>query len=201
MEKRPSAAHALLALLTLAACAKAPAEPVPGASQTSGASSSSASPASAVAPLVWDAPGTWAKLDLPTTGPEKAAYRVEGPATAEVYVSFYGTGAGGDPARVFKGWFGQFDGDVGPATTRETFRAGALQVETAEVHGTYKISLTPPRKGRKEAPVSVVKKDHRLCGAVVRTPDRGNWFFKLVGPDEAVQAARPAFRRMLESAR
>jgi hypothetical protein len=36
---------------------------------------------------------------------------------------------------------------------------------------------------------------------VVRTKDRGNWFFKLVGPDETVQAARSAFRRMVESAR
>ncbi len=67
--------------------------------------------------------------------------------------------------------------------------------------GTYAIPLTPTPPGRKTSPVQMVKKKWRLYGAVVRTPDRGNWFFKLVGPDETVQAARSAFRAMLETAR
>ncbi len=186
---------ALIALAALAACAKAPAEPDAPASSTSPA------PAPAVAPLVWEVPGAWARLDVPASGAEKASYRVEGAKDAEVHVYFYGTGARGDPARVFKEWFGQFDGDVGAQAARDALRAGSLDVETVEVRGTYKIALTPTPRGRKEAPVSMVRKDHRLCGAVIRTPDRGNWFFKLTGPDDAVQAARPAFRRMLESAR
>jgi len=185
---------ALLAalVLVLAACAKAPAEPDAPAS---------AAPAPQVAPLAWDAPGTWAKVDVPSGGSEKARYRVEGAADAEVHVFFFGTGSKGDPAQVFKGWFAQFDGDVGSVASHEKIKAGALDVETVEVRGTYKIALAPTPRGRKEAPVSMVKKDYRLAGAVVRTADRGNWFFQMVGPDDVVQAARPAFRRMLESAR
>jgi hypothetical protein len=198
MATPPAALLRFLAVVSFAACAKAPAEPGTGAASASGALSA---PASWVAPLVWEAPGAWARIDVPASGAEKAMYRIEGAAPAEVHVFFFGTGAGGDPARVFKEWLGQFDGDAGAQAARERFRAGAFEVETVEARGTYKVALAPTPRGRKEAPVSMVKKDYRLLGAVIRTPDRGNWFFKLVGPDEAVQAARPAFRRMLEGAR
>jgi hypothetical protein len=49
--------------------------------------------------------------------------------------------------------------------------------------------------------MQMVKENWRLLGAVVKTPDRGNWFFKLVGPNETVQAARATFRTLIESAR
>jgi hypothetical protein len=187
-----SLASLFAAAALLAACSKAPAEPDAPAS---------ASPGSAVAPLVWEAPGTWARLDVPRSGAEKAAYRIEGAAPAEVHVFFLGTGSKGDPAQAFKEWFAQFDGDVGAQATREELEAHGLKIETVEVHGTYKVPLTPTPRGRKVAPVQSVKKDYRLYGAVIETPDRGNWFFRLHGPDEAVQAARSAFRGMLESAR
>ena len=120
---------------------------------------------------------------------------------AEATVSFHGTGAKGDPASNFKEWFGQFDGDVGATAAREKLRARTLDVETVEVTGTYKIALTRAPRGRKAPGVQMVKKQWRLYGAVVKTPDRGNWFFKLTGPDDTVQAARSAFRAMVESAR
>jgi hypothetical protein len=188
------------ALVTLAACNKAPAEPEAPAR----AEASASAPGPAVPPLHWDAPGAWAKLDVPSYGDKKAAYRVEagsGGEDAEVTVFFHGTGANGDPAASFKEWFSQFDGDVGASATREHLHAGSLAVETVEVNGTYKIGLTPTPRGRKESPMQMVKKSFRLYGAVVKTPDRGNWFFKLVGPDEMVQRARSAFRGMVESAR
>ncbi len=187
---------AALLLLALAACNKAPSEPEGGAS-----SSSEAAPA--VAPLAWDAPGTWAKMDVPRSGAAKASYRVETADgdEAEATVSFFGTGSKGDPAANFKEWFDQFDGNVGQTAARETFQAHGLSVETVEVTGTYKVDLTPNPRGKKRSVVQMVKKNHRLYGAVVRTPDRGNWFFKLAGPDETVLAARSAFRAMLESAR
>jgi hypothetical protein len=183
---------ALSCLAVVAGCSKAPAEPDAPASAT---------PAPTLAPLVWDVPGAWARFDVPGSGGQKAAYRVEGAAPAEVRVFFFGTGAKGDPNKAFKEWFAKFDGDVGPQATREELRAHGLKVETVEVHGTYKSPLTPTPRGKKAAPVQQVKEDYRLYGAVVETPDRGNWFFMLLGPDETVQAARSAFRGMLESAR
>jgi hypothetical protein len=195
------ASHALL--LAATACNKAPAE-------LDGTPASSSVAVAAVAPLQWDAPGAWAKLDLPSRpGGKKAVYRAAKAADdtdeGECFVAFYGTGAKGDPAAVFKEWFDQFDGNVGATAARESFAVaaggGALQVETVEASGTFKIALTPTPRGKKAAPVQMVKAKWRLYGAVVKTPDRGNWFFKLVGPEDTVQAARSAFRAMLQSAR
>ncbi len=198
MARPPLTALACLAaLLATTACTQAPAEP--------GAAGTQAPSSPAVAPLLWDAPGAWAKLDIRPASPERAGYRIEAAADdadgAMAHVLFYGTGSKGDPATNFKAWFDEFDGDLGPTAARETLESHGLHVDTIEVTGTYKIALTPTPRGRKASPVQMVKKKWRLYGAVVRTPDRGNWFFKLVGPDETVQTARSAFRAMLETAR
>lgn len=187
-----------LVLLALAgmACSKAPAEPEPEHDKVE---------ATVVAPLVWDAPGTWTKLDAPRKGPKKAVYRVvkvgNDKEEAELEVYFFGVGQKSDPEVVFKEWFGQFDGDVSKEAKRDKFNAkSGLAAETIEVNGTYKVSLGPALKN-KRSPMQMVKKDFRLVGGVVRAADRGNWYFKLVGPDESVQAARAQVRGLLESAR
>ncbi len=184
-------------LLALAGCNKAPAEPEDR--------SAPSTPSPALAPLLWDVPSTWTKLDVSGTGPRKAVYHVGAAGNdgdeAEIDVTFHGTGGAGDPATNFKQWFDQFDGNVGATATREKLHAGPLDVDTVEVSGTYKIGLTRAPPGRKQAAVQMIKKQWRLYGAVVKTPTRGNWFFKMVGPDETVQAARSAFRGMIESAR
>lgn len=183
--------------LTSAACSKAPAEPEP--------QKAAASSAPAVAPLAWDPPGTWTVLPVPPTGVKKAAYKVPKVANdkeeAEVNVVFLGTGEKGDPTKVFKEWFDQFDGNVGPGAKREQFDVKAFKIETVEVNGTFKMSLAPPVGPKKKSPVQMVKEGYRLYGAVVKTPERGNWYFRMTGPDETVQSARSAMRAMLESVR
>lgn len=185
---------ALIAALT--GCNKAvdePSAPPPAASATP------------VAPLLFDTPGGWTKLEAPPSGPRKASFRIDKVGNdkeeAEVNVFYFGTGAKGDPLPLFKEWFAQFDGDVGATAKREQLEVRGFKVETAEASGTYKIGLTPPPRGRKQAPVQMVKNGWRLYGAVVKTTDRGNWFFKMTGPDETVQANRSAFRAMLETLR
>jgi hypothetical protein len=118
----------------------------------------------------------------------------------EATLDVFFPGLKSDPPAAFKEWLSQFDGDAQSAK-RETFTVRDFTVETVEHAGTYKIALTPPTRGRKAAPVAMVKNGWRLLGAVIKTKDRGNWFFKMVGPDETVQAARSSFRTMLESAR
>jgi hypothetical protein len=187
----------LLALaLPLGACSKAVDElPAPPAAPS----------ATPVAPLLFDTPGGWTKLEAPPRGPKKASYRIDKVGNdkeeAEMNVFFFGTGAKGDPAPLYKEWFAQFDGDVGATAAREQLDVKGFKVDTVEVSGTYKIALAPPPRGRKQAPVQMVKNGWRLYGAVVKTPDRGNWFFKITGPDETVQASKSAFRAMLETLR
>ena len=120
---------------------------------------------------------------------------------SEVNVVFFGTGAEGDPQRRFKEMFGQFDGDVGASATHETFEVHGMKVETVDATGTFKMDLTPPVGKKKQSPVAMVKQGYRLHAAVIKTPDRGNWFFRMTGPDATVQSARSAFRAMLESAK
>jgi hypothetical protein len=188
-------ALAAVALL-VAGCSKSPSEPEPPAA------ASAHEPA--FAPLVWDAPPTWTLLPG-AKAPKKATYKV--PATggdkedAEVNVVFFGTGSEGDPERRFKEMFGQFDGDVGATAKRESFEVHGWRVETVDTAGTFKMNLTPEVGPKKRSPVQMVKKDHRLQAAVVRTPDRGNWFFRMTGPDATVQAATGSFRAMIDSVR
>ena len=186
----------LAAAALLAACNRAPAEP-------DARPTPSAEPPAA--PLLWDTPGTWTRLETPPTGPQKAAYRIAKTANdkedAELTVLFFGTGAKGDPTPAFKAWLDQFDGDAAGAATRERLDVKGFEVDTVEAAGTYKIGLTPPARGHKKSAMQMVKDHFRLYGAVVKTPDRGNWFFKLTGPDETVQSAKSAFRGMLETLR
>jgi hypothetical protein len=195
------AAKLLLSALALAAllgaCSRSPAEP-----------DNAPSPASttpAVAPLVWEKPAAWTTLPAPPTGPKKASYRIDKTGNdkedAELNVYFFGTGDKGDPKKNLKEWFDFFDGNVGATGQRESFDVHGFPVETAEAMGTYKFPIGPPVGPGGKAPMQMVKERWRLYVAVVRAPDRGNWFFKLTGPDETVQSARATLRGMLESVR
>lgn len=184
--------------IAIPACSRTPAEP-----DASPSAASAAAPA--VAPLQWDVPGSWTTLDVPRAGPQKAAYKVPKAANdkedVEVRVLFFGTGSQGDVEKNFKSWFDQFDGDAGAAAKRERFTVRGMDVEMVDVRGTYKIALTRSPAPMRRSPVQMVKNDYRLLGAAVKTPDRGNWFFKMTGPDETVQSARSALRGLIESAR
>jgi len=182
----------------LVGCSRAPAEPEP---TPSGASSS----APLVAPLLWEVPGSWTVLDGPRSGARKGGYKLpktgDDKEDAEVSVLFYGTGALGDSEKRFSEWFSEFDGDIGQTAKREAFEVRGMKIETVEAAGTYKLALGPKIGPNKKSPMQMVKQGFRLLGGVVRTPDRGNWFFKVVGPNDTVEAARSGFRSMLESSK
>lgn len=191
------AVPAIAALLCLPACNDKPQEiqtPVATAASTP-----------AVPPLEYAFPGTWTKLGESQTGTKRAGYKVPKTGSdtedAEVTVFFFGTGSQGDPDRLSKEWFDQFDGDAASKAARKTLDSPAGKVDFIEVMGTYKVPLGPPVGPKKKSPMQVVKEKWRLVGAVVHTRDRGNWFFKLVGPDETVQAARNALETSLQAAR
>jgi hypothetical protein len=191
------AAFFAVALCTsLVACDKAAPEPETRARST-------AEPL--VAPLAWSTPAGFVELTRSQVGATRASYRVprvgDDSEDAELLVLFYGTGSNGDRDKVWSEWFSQFDGDARASAVRERFAAGPNTVETFEHLGDYKLNMGPRKPGMKRSPVQMVKKAHRMIGAVISTPDRGNWFVRLVGGDATVLAAKPALRAMLESAR
>lgn len=158
-----------------------------------------------VPPLEYTFPGTWTKLGETQVGSKRAGFKV--PKTgadtedAEVTVFYFGTGSQGDPDRIYKEWFEQFDGDAAGQAARKTLESPVGKIDFIEVMGTYKQPLGPAVGPKKKSPMQVVKEKWRLVGAVVHTKDRGNWFFKLVGPDETVQAARNGLETSLQAAK
>jgi hypothetical protein len=184
-------------LLALGGCRSAPAEP-----DSPGAASAAAAAAEAVAPLAWEVPPTWSIVPA-RGGPQKAAYRTpkagDAKADAEVFVFFPGTGSVGDAEKAFAAWSAEFESETGDKPKRALLDGTKLPAETIEAAGKYKIAVGP-HAGKKSA-VSMMREHYRLVGAVVKTTDRGNWFFKMTGPEDAVAASRDAFLTMVRSAR
>ncbi len=99
-------------------------------------------------------------------------------------------GAGSVSANVQR-WQSQFTDANGanPAIKSETVDAtGGQKVTFVETAGRYRTSF----------PNQVDEEGYRLLGGILPTNNVG-YFIKLVGPDATVKAARPAFKKMLES--
>jgi hypothetical protein len=115
-----------------------------------------------------------------------------GAGPAEVIVFYFGEGQGGSVDANIARWSAQFTGPGGTTVTPRIANAQGTSFATtvAEFEGAYArgVGLGPAEA----AP------DQGLVAAVVETP-RGNLFLQLVGPREAVAAARGDFLRMVES--
>ncbi len=156
-----------------------------------------------VAPLHYTAPSGWQKNEESDQAERRAGFVVphagDDKEDGEALVLFFGTGSAGDRDKQWDPWFKQFDGDPKKDAARSTFETHGITVETFEFAGNYKLNMGPHRPGQTRSPVQMVKNGFRMIGAVARTKDRGNWFFRLVGPDATVTAAKPDFLAMLKS--
>ncbi len=144
--------------------------------------------AEAAGGLAWTAPKAW---KVEAERPMRAAtYKIaaqKGDADdAECAVFYFGRGQGGTVEQNVQRWAAQFEGGKAPTTKKE--KAGALDVTTLELEGTYTGGGGP--MGAK-----VTKPGYRLLGAIVDGPE-GAIFFKLTGPSKTVQAARADFLKM-----
>lgn len=180
--------------LVVGGCSDAPAEIVP----------TGPAPAErSLAPLKWSVPPTWSLTESSPSAPRRAGYKVPRAGNdkedAELLVLFFGTGASGERDKQWQPWFEQFDGDPKADATRKDMNVHGMPIETFEFMGAYKLNVGNRRPGQTKSPVQMVKKDFRMIGVVVKTPERGNWFFRLVGPDETVLAAKEPFFQMLEA--
>jgi hypothetical protein len=133
--------------------------------------------------LRWAAPAGWEAA--PNASPIRLATYRSG--AVELTVSR----AGGSTDANLSRWVGQFD-QAGPDTRHERTVDG-LHVTTLEVSGTYEGGMTPGGSEHAHPAWS-------LLGAVVETSGP-SYFFKLVGPESEVRAARPAFDGLLTSLR
>jgi hypothetical protein len=107
-------------------------------------------------------------------------------------VFFFGPGGGGTAEANIQRWIEQIDKPLA-APRGETFTVNGLKVRWIEVAGTLKaetIGMGP----------STPQPGSRLLGAVVEGPG-GPWYFKAIGPDATIAAARGGFLAMLHGLR
>lgn len=187
----------LCAALALFSCSDQPSEPTPEARSSSGSASDE------TPKIAWEVPPSWTLTESTEQGPRRAGYAVprvgNDTEDAELLVLFFGTGKGSARDDQWSSWLEQFDGNAKQDAVRAAFEVPAGAVETFEHVGNYKLNMGPQKKGMKRSPVQVVKKNFRMLGAFMKTKDRGNWFFRLVGPDETVKAMKEPFTDMLRS--
>ncbi len=144
--------------------------------------------------LVWDVPSAWASVPNPSKM-RKATYRVpraEGDIDdGEISVMQ----AGGSVDANVDRWAKQFENGKA-ALKRDARTVGAYKVTVVEVQGTLLGTNMPTAPINPTGP----KPNWALLGAIVETPS-GLWFFKLLGPQKSVAAARADFDKLVMSMR
>lgn len=105
--------------------------------------------------------------------------------------------AGGSVDANLARWIGQFRGNEGgadrSATKIDKIDVDGMKVTLIELGGTYMESMRGPFGPK------TPRDNYRLVGAIVETGIVGNYFFKLIGPDEVVSVSAEEFRTMIKS--
>ena len=112
---------------------------------------------------------------------------------AELVLFAFPNGAGTVQANVAR-WESQFvdaDGKT-PKAEVEKKKGKNVDVTRVEIAGRYVTAVTPGGAEKNNKP------DARLLGAIVETPTAG-YFFKMVGPEKTMKAAKPGFDAMIAS--
>jgi hypothetical protein len=144
-------------------------------------------------------PRDWTRVPAPSDM-RAAQYQIPRAAgdseDGELILFFFGTNQGGGVEDNLQRWYRQFvqpDGrkseDAAVLTKRTV---GALKVTAVDLSGTYTPMAQPG------APATAAKSGYRMLAAVVEGPG-GPWFWKGVGPEKTMAAAKAAFDAMLLS--
>ncbi len=146
--------------------------------------------------LSWTIPGDWKRLpDRPMRAGTWMIPEAGASEPGELAVFYFGPNQGGGIDANVQRWIGQFvqpDGKPSDKVAKITKqKVGAHQVTRVELTGTYTASMGPM------APKSN-KPGYRLLGAIVEGPE-GAVFFKITGPEKAVDAAKADFDTVIKS--
>jgi hypothetical protein len=156
----------------------------------SSAPAATPAPGGAVTDIAWDAPSGWQSVPS-ASAMRKASYRIPKAAgdaeDAEMSVTQVG---GGLDANIDR-WVTQFGGSR-DSLKRTQRTVGPLKVTIVELEGKFSGGGMPG------APSTGPKEGWALLGAIVESVDPP-YFFKLTGPKKTVQAARPAFDKLVSS--
>ncbi len=123
-----------------------------------------------------------------------AEYGLADAPDAELGVFYFGADQGGSVEANVTRWVGQFKqpDDKPTEPKRGTRNVKGVEVALVEAHGNYAGMAMPGGP----APAEIANAE--LLGAIAKAP-QGSVFFKLVGPQAAVERARPAFDALVDS--
>ncbi|HXX69458.1 MAG TPA: hypothetical protein VEK07_19905 [Polyangiaceae bacterium] len=138
----------------------------------------------------WSIPDAWEPVRNPN-GMRLATYRVRNTATGEESVDISVARAGGSPDANIERWLGQFDAN--PTVRRNDKTLNGLSVTLVDIGGTYRGGGMMPGAPTNPRP------DWVLLAAIVSPSTGAPYFFKVLGPKDAVQKARPAFGALIAS--
>ena len=143
-------------------------------------------------------PSEWVRVPAPSDM-RAAQFRVPKAGSdtedAEAILFFFGAGKGGSTEDNLNRWYGQMTQPDGKASkdagvvTIKTVKG--LKVTMLDLGGTYKGMPAP-------GATATSKEGFRLLAAAIEG-EGGPWFFRVVGPDATVKAAKPAFEQLLDS--
>ncbi|HET6613081.1 MAG TPA: hypothetical protein VFG83_13880 [Kofleriaceae bacterium] len=138
-------------------------------------------------------PPTWQEKP-PASRMRKAQWTI--PGNAELVVYYFGAGGVGGIEANLSRWMGQFQQpDGSPSKDHATINDHQLrgfEIVTVDLAGTYVAAVRPGASER------LHKDGWRMLAAIVQT-SQGPYYFKLLGPDAAVQAAADDFAAMIGS--
>jgi len=193
---------ALFALLLVSACSRAEEPekhaPAPTTTTTAEAPAALSAPAPAPAPqaagheIVWDAPAAWEKVANPSAM-RKATYRIPKAAGDAENPELSVIVAGGSSASNIERWVGQFS--AGASVDKKERTVSDINVTVVEIKGTYGGGMAVP--GMAAAPTP--KEHFALLGAIATADGQDGTFFKMVGPEKSVKAARADFDKFVSS--
>lgn len=187
------AALLAFALLVCNACNRTPEpDPIPMAPKPSVNAAPAPSASVASSQLAWDAPKSWTRSDKPSPM-RKATYTLPKQAGDMDAPDLAISVAGGSVDANVDRWVQQFDEESKATLKKTTRKIGTWDVTIAELKGTWMGSGmgggVPPKHG------------YKMIAAIVPVSDDGKWFFKLIGPEKSVDAARGEFDAFLGSLR
>lgn len=133
----------------------------------------------------------------PSSSMRAAEYGVRGHDEAELTVFHFGAGQGGSIDENVQRWLDQLEQPDGRPTrevaTIERTESSGVPVTRVDARGTF--------AGMRGAPGAEARHEGwRLLGAIAEGPE-GVVFFKLTGPEAAIDEAEGAFRALVESIR
>lgn len=146
--------------------------------------------------ITFEVPKDW-KSGKPSSSMRLAQLKVgpeKGDDDAAELVLFAFAGGGGSVEANLARWKGQFEGKDGkaPEITTDKRKGKNVDVTFAETSGRYVAAMTPGSPAKNDKP------NWQLLGAIVQSGDTG-YYFKMVGPEKTMKAAKPAFEAMIKT--